>query len=211
MAEHKILSSRVLRSSLRGVVALNLAAFAGEVGVALVIGSVSLVADSVDFLEDASINLLILVAVLWSARARARLGMGLAGIILVPSLATLAMARHQFGVQTPPSPVALALTGFGALVVNGTCAWMLARHRHAGGSLMKAAFLSARNDTVANAAIIVAGLVTAATRSAWPDLTVGAAIGLLNAGAAWEVYSAARAEQSAPSASELKSDRSGAT
>jgi Co/Zn/Cd efflux system component len=184
-----------LRRALRRVVALNLAAFAGEVGVALVIGSVSLFADSVDFLEDASINLLILAAVAWSARARARLGIGLAGLILVPGLATLAMAWHRFGSATSPAPLALGLTGLAALLVNGTCAWMLARHRDAGGSLMKAAFLSARNDTLANIAVIGAGVATAYTRSPWPDLGVGLAVGLLNAGASWEVYEAARAER----------------
>jgi hypothetical protein len=30
------------------------------------------------------------------------------------------------------------------------CAFLLARHRHGGGSLIRAAFLSARNDAVAN-------------------------------------------------------------
>jgi Co/Zn/Cd efflux system component len=73
----------------RLVALLNLAYFGVEFAVALTIGSVSLFADSVDFLEDASLNLLILMALGWSARARARVGMLLAGILLVPGLATL--------------------------------------------------------------------------------------------------------------------------
>lgn len=71
------------------VALLNLAYFGIEFGAALAIGSVSLFADSIDFLEDASINLLILVALAWSARQRAFVGMALAGMILVPGLATL--------------------------------------------------------------------------------------------------------------------------
>jgi hypothetical protein len=59
-----------------------------EFAVALAIGSVSLFADSIDFLEDVSVNLLIVVAIGWRARNRARLGMALAGILLVPGLAT---------------------------------------------------------------------------------------------------------------------------
>lgn len=51
-----------LRRVVRLVAVLNLAYFGIEFAVALVIGSVSLFADSIDFLEDASINLLILVA-----------------------------------------------------------------------------------------------------------------------------------------------------
>src|SRR3954451_82018 len=51
---------------------------------------------------------------------------------------------------------------------------MLARYRAHGGSLTRAAFLSARNDALANVAIIAAGLVTAVLwQSAWPDLIVG--------------------------------------
>ena len=71
---------------------------------------------------------------------------------------------------------------------------MLARHRHQGGSLTKAAFLSARNDAVGNIAIVAAGLITAVMHSAWPDLIVGLGIAVLNADAAREVYQAARNE-----------------
>jgi Co/Zn/Cd efflux system component len=55
--------------------------------------------------------------------------------------------------------------------------------------------LSARNDAVANIAIILAGGITALTLSAWPDLVVGAGIFLLNLDAAREVYEAARDER----------------
>lgn len=58
----------------------------------------------------------------------------------------------------------------------------------------RAAFLSARNDAVANIAIIAAGFVTAATLSGIPDLVVGLGIGALNIGAAREVWEAAREE-----------------
>ena len=60
------------------VAVLNLAYFGVEFAVALEIGSVSLFADSIDFLEDASLNLLIAIALGWSATSRARLGMVLA-------------------------------------------------------------------------------------------------------------------------------------
>ena len=51
-----------LRSAVRLVAILNLAYFGIEFAVAGAIGSVSLFADSIDFLEDASVNFLILVA-----------------------------------------------------------------------------------------------------------------------------------------------------
>lgn len=67
----------------------NLAYFFVEFISALKIGSVSLFADSIDFLEDASVNCLVFFAVGWNASARAKIGMVLAGLILVPGLATL--------------------------------------------------------------------------------------------------------------------------
>ena len=179
------------------VAALNLAYFGVEFAVALAIGSVSLFADSIDFLEDASINLLIALALGWSAIGRARLGMTLAGILLIPGLATLWTAWGKFMAPMPPAPLPLSLTGLGALAINVSCAFMLARFRAHGGSLTRAAFLSARNDTLANVAIIAAGFVTAYTNSAWPDLIVGLGIAAMNADAAREVWKAARGEHRA--------------
>jgi len=188
-----------LRSVVGTVAFLNLAYFGVEFAVATTIGSVSLFADSVDFLEDAAVNLLILAALGWSMRSRARLGMVLALILLAPGLATLWTAWAKFNVPVAPNPLPLTLAGVGALAVNLTCAFMLARFRHHGGSLTRTAFLSARNDALANVAIIAAGIVTALLwRSAWPDLIVGLAIALMNVDAAREVLEAAREGHRAP-------------
>ena len=176
------------------VAALNLAYFGVEFAVARAIGSVSLFADSVDFLEDASVNFLIAIALGWSAISRARLGMALAGVLLIPGLATLWTGWDKFMVPLPPAPLPLSLAGAGALVINLSCAFMLVRFRAHSGSLTRAAFLSARNDALANVAIIAAGLLTAYTLSGWPDLIVGLGIAAMNADAAREVWGAAREE-----------------
>ena len=187
-----------LRRVVRLVAILNLSYFGVEFAVAIAIRSVSLFADSIDFLEDTSINFLILVALGWSAQRRACVGMALAGILLVPALATLWTAWQKFNMPVPPAPMPLSLAGAGALIVNLSCALMLTRYRYHSGSLTRAAFLSARNDVLANIAIVAAGIVTAyAWRSAWPDLIVGLGILLLNAGAAKEVFEAAREEHRA--------------
>jgi len=195
----KVWSEDGVRRTVALVAALNVAYFCLEFTIALVIGSVSLFADSIDFLEDTSLNCLIFVALRWSDRWRARVGMALSGILLAPSIATLWMAWHKFVLPAPPEALALSLTGIGASGVNFTCALVLARYRHHSGSLMKAAFLSARNDVLANLAIVAAGLVTAYTLS-WPDLVVGLAIAAINADAARKVWSAARQEHLAAEA-----------
>jgi Co/Zn/Cd efflux system component len=184
-----------LRRAVLIVVLLNLGYFGIEFAVALAIGSVSLFADSIDFLEDAAINLLILFGLAWPAPKRRLLGKVLAAIILVPAIATLWMAAQKLLVPVAPAPVPLTLTGFGALLVNFAAAAILLRYRHHGGSLSLAAFLSARNDVLANVGIILAGLATAYTVSIWPDLIVGLGIAAMNADAARDVYKAAQRER----------------
>ena len=184
-----------LRRAVRLVALLNLGYFGIEFAVALGIGSVSLFADSIDFLEDTAINGLILVALGWSPHRRALVGMALATILLAPGLATLWTAWEKFAVPVPPAPVPLSLAGCGALAINLSCAFLLARFRAHSGSLTRAAFLSARNDAWANIAIIAAGLITAMTVSPWPDLIVGLGIFVMNLDAAREVYTAARRER----------------
>ena len=184
-----------LRRTVVVVALLNLAYFGVEFAVARAIGSVSLFADSIDFLEDASINTLIAVALGWPARRRAALGMVLALILLVPGIATVVTAWQKLLLPVAPDATLLGATGAGALFVNLACALLLARVRGHAGSLSKAAFLSARNDAFANVAIVVAGGATAVLGNAWPDVVVGVAIAALNAGAAHEVWRAAREER----------------
>ena len=104
----------------------------------------------------------------------------------------------KFAAPSVPAPIPLSVTGFGALAVNLSCAYILARYRDHRGSLTRAAFLSARNDALANVAIIAAGAVTALLwSSVWPDLVVGLAIAVMNADAAREIWTAARQEHRA--------------
>lgn len=192
----------LLRRAVRLVAILNLCYFTVEFAIAQAIGSVSLFADSIDFLEDASVNGLILVALDWRADRRSLVGMGLAGILLVPGIATLWTAWSKLMAPVAPHPAMLTAAGLGALAVNLFCAIHLARYRNQIGSLTRAAFLSARNDALANVGIVGAGLATAKTGSAWPDLVVGLAIFGMNLDAAYEVYTAARRERDVAAATE---------
>jgi len=187
-------AATALHRAVRLVALLNLAYFGIEFAVALAIGSVSLFADSIDFLEDASVNLLIVLALGWSPVARARMGMALAVILLLPALALLWALWRKLQLPVPPAPLPLSATGLGALGVNLVCALLLVRFRAHAGSLSRAAFLSARNDALANVAIIGAGAATVLAGNAWPDLAVGIGIALLNAGSAREVWTAAHGE-----------------
>ena len=186
--------ARLLRRTVLVVAGLNLAYFFVESTVALAIGSVSLLADSVDFLEDTAVNLLIFLALGWSLRARARTGKVMAGVILLPALAAAWQAFAKSGDPSAPDPGALILTAGGAVVVNSVAALLLTRVRHHGGSMSHAAWLAARNDVLINLAIIAMAVVTLATSSGWPDILLGLVIVGLNVTAAREVWEVATKE-----------------
>ena len=114
-------------------------------------------ADSVDFLEDALINLLIYAGPpLAAGSASRRWGSILAFVILVPAIATIwtAMSEDPRPATRPhPVPLTVHRPG-GAGDQSRPAALLLVRHRHHSGSLTKAAWLSARNDGFADLAII---------------------------------------------------------
>ena len=183
-----------LRRTVFIVASINLIYFFIEFLVALNIKSVSLFADSIDFIEDALVNLLIFFAISWSLIKRAKTSMLLSLIMLMPGIAALWAVWEQISNEQPPSALEISVIGLGALVVNCLCTLILMKYRNHSGSLTKAAFLSARNDAVANIAVIFAGIITMAYPSIWPDIIIGLIIAFIRAESALEVYTRAKNE-----------------
>lgn len=192
--------ARRVRRAVLTVAALNFGYFFVEFFVALGSGSVSLLADSVDFLEDTSINLLIFVALGWALAKRAVMGKVMAVVILAPAGFAAVEAVQRFPSPEAPDALPIVLASPGAIVVNGTSALVVARVRKHGGSLGRAAFLPARNDVLVNIAIIAMALITAWTASGWPDLILGCLIILLALHAAHEVWEISEEERLASKA-----------
>ena len=176
------------------VAILNLLYFFVEFIVALNIRSVSLLADSIDFIEDASINFLIFFAVSLTTIKKARISILLSIIMLLPGITALWAIWQQIIHQEPPAPVELSTVAFGALIINCLCTLILMKFRNYSGSLTKAAFLSARNDAFANIAIIFTGIITILYPSIWPDILVGLFIAYIRAESALVIYKNATKE-----------------
>lgn len=176
------------------VALLNLAGMVMEILVGSLIGSASLFADAADFLEDFLINGLVLAALGWSVASRRRASVWLAGLILIPAIAALGTAIWKVISGVPPEPFTLSITAAIALGINLACALLLMSLRRAGSALVRGAWLAARNDVLANALIICAGVVTLFAPSVWPDVLVGVVMAFINARAAKEVLEQARAE-----------------
>ncbi len=192
--------ARRLRRIVLVVAMLNLSYFFVEFTVALAAGSVSLLADSVDFLEDTAINLLIFIALGWPLAKRAAMGKAMAILILGPAAVAAWEAIQRFSEPVAPDIVPVVLASLGAIAINGTSAWLLVGVRQHGGSLSRAAFLSARNDVLVNVAIIAMAVITGWTASGWPDLILGCFIILLALHAAYEVWEVSEEERLAAKA-----------
>lgn len=129
------------------------------------------------------------------------MGKAMALIILGPAaVATWLAIQRFFDASAAPDVAPVVLVSVGAIAVNGTSAWLLARVRHHGGSLSRAAYLSARNDVLVNLSIIVMAVVTLWTDSGWPDLILGCFIILLALHAAHEVWEVSEEERLAAKA-----------
>lgn len=199
-SEHELIDPARLKRTVLTAAGLNFGYFWVEVVVALSIGSVALLADSVDFLEDTAVNLLIVLALGWPLARRALAGKVMAGIILLPAMAAAWAAFSKASDPTAPDVTALVVTAGGAVLVNGLAAYLLSRIRHHGGSMTAAAFLTARNDVLVNLAIIAMGVLTIWVGNGWPDIVLGVLIVLVNVTAAKEVWEVATEEELAAKA-----------
>ena len=192
--DKKPVNQTSFRRTLIIVALLNLAYFLIEFSAAVKINSVSLFADSIDFLEDTFINLLIFFSCLITSPLRPKISKILVIIILLPGLTALWAAWEQLMRPSVPEAFELTIVGLGALLINFICTIILMRFRKNDESLTKAAFLSARNDVLSNLTIITAGLTIMIYPSIWPDLIAGIIVFSINFDAAYKVYKIANTE-----------------
>jgi Co/Zn/Cd efflux system component len=181
------------RKALWIALALNALMFVVELGASWRSGSVSLLADSIDFFGDAAnyaLSLAVLAMVL-SVRAKAALFkaacMGAFGVFV------LGKAAWNLHAGVPPEPATMGVVGFAALLVNAGVALMLYRFR-TGDANMRSVWICSRNDALGNVAVMLAAAGVLGTGSAWPDLLVAAIMGALALSGASTVLRHAREE-----------------
>ena len=176
---------------------INAAMFVVEWGAGLSAGSVSLLADAVDFFGDAAnygVSLLVLgMALAWRARAALLKGAAMAmfGVFV------LGRAAWSLAAGIVPEPLTMGTIGALALVANVAVAAMLFAWR-GGDANMRSVWLCSRNDAIGNLAVMAAALGVFGTGSAWPDLGVAVVMGALALTAARTVIAQARAELAPP-------------
>ena len=172
---------------------INIAMFVVELAGGLQAGSVSLLADAIDFFGDAAnygVSLLVLgMALRWRARAALLKGMSMGAF----GLFVLAQAGWSAATGRVPEPLTMGLIGALALLANVSVAAMLYAWRE-GDANMRSVWLCSRNDAIGNLAVMAAALGVSGTGTGWPDLAVAAVMGVLALSAARSVILQARAE-----------------
>lgn len=156
-------------------------------------GSVSLLADAVDFFGDAAnyaVSLFVLgLAPVWRSRTALIKGltMGAYGVFVLGS------AAWNLASGTVPEAFTMGIIGFAALAANGFVAMLLFAYRN-GDSNMRSVWLCTRNDAIGNVAVMLAALGVFGTRAGWPDIVVATIMAVLGLTAARSVIAHARRE-----------------
>ena len=172
---------------------VNAAMFAIELGAGFRSGSVSLLADAIDFLGDAAnygVSLAVLtMAMAWRSKAALLKGACMLGF------GFFVLGRAVWAAKTGAVPEATTMgsIGFLALVANVTVALMLYRYR-TGDANMRSVWLCSRNDAFGNIAVMLAALGVFGTGSAWPDLAVAIGMAGLAIWGGWSIIQHARLE-----------------
>ncbi len=173
--------------------AVNLAMFAIEIAAGLRSGSVSLLADAIDFFGDAA-NYGVSLAVLSMGLAwRARAALLKAASMLAFGVFVLGRTLWVGIYGGTPEALTMGSIGLLALVANVGVAALLYAYRE-GDANMRSVWLCSRNDAIGNLAVILAALGVFGTRSAWPDLAVAAVMGVLAIWGGGSVMQQARRE-----------------
>ncbi len=192
-APHQIVNLTRYRKVLWIALAVNLAMFLIEIAAGVASGSLSLLADAIDFAGDA-LNYGVSLAVLTSALAwRSYAAIGKAISMMAFGLFILGQALWSVWHGAVPNAVTMGAVATLALVANVSVAWMLFAFRE-GDANMRSVWLCSRNDAIGNLAVVAAAAGVFGTHSAWPDLAVASLMAALALSGGWSVWRQARRE-----------------
>jgi Co/Zn/Cd efflux system component len=175
------------------VLGVNLAMFIVEMIAGFSAGSVSLRADSLDFLSDTANYGISLFVAGMTLRNRAIAAFGKGVTMGLFGAWVLATSVWKGFAGAPPEAVTMGVVGFAALAANALCFAFLSPYR-SGDSNMRSVWLCSRNDLIGNCAVLASAIGVARTGAAWPDVLVAAIMAVLALQGAAVVVTQARAE-----------------
>jgi Co/Zn/Cd efflux system component len=189
MTENKDVKQASVLRSVPLLAAANLSFFCLEFILAIEARSASLFADSIAFLEGASVSVLLSSGRNWSMPGREAFARFSRTIILIPTCFLFWMIAANYYGAAIPSAAPLAATGVALLLTNIACRVMPKRgmFAHLAGLLS-----DIRNHAIMNTVIVLAAFLTWASGTMWPDVLGALGILYVNASAAEHIWLAAR-------------------
>jgi Co/Zn/Cd efflux system component len=181
------------RRALWIALAVNAFMFFAEVAASWSSGSVSLLADAVDFFGDAANYGLSLAVLSMAMHVRSKAAIVKAACMAAFGVFVLARAAWAVQAGTPPEPITMGTVAAAALAANVGVALLLYRHR-SGDANMRSVWICSRNDAIGNVAVGLAALGVFGTGTAWPDLLVAVLMATLAISGAASVLRHARIE-----------------
>jgi Co/Zn/Cd efflux system component len=172
---------------------INVLMFGVELVSSMKAGSVSLLADSADFLGDAgnyAVSLFVLgMATIWRSRAAYAKGvvMGAFGVLVLVRALWIGLGSHV------PEAATMGVISIIAFAANGMVALLLYAFRN-GDANMRSVWLCTRNDMIANLAVLLAAIGVFGTKAGWPDIVVASIMAFLGLSAARDIIGRARLE-----------------
>jgi cobalt-zinc-cadmium efflux system protein len=186
------------RGKLAAVMAISGSIAAAEIAGAIVTGSLVLVADAAHMAADVAGVGLSLLAAHFAARpaterrtygyARAEILAAMANALLLLGMAAVIFTEAISRIASPPPVSSGLLIGFGILALVGNAGSLLLLRRGQAESLnVRGAFLEVASDTLGAAAVIITGVIIAATGYTLADPIAAIAVGLLILPRTWQL------------------------
>jgi Co/Zn/Cd efflux system component len=184
------------RKALWIALVINALMFGVELWAGLHAGSVSLLADAVDFAGDAAnygISLAVAgMAIGWRSRAALVKGVSMFGY----GLFVLGRTAWAYHLGTVPEATTMGVVATIAMAANVGVAGMLYAFR-TGDANMRSVWICSRNDALSNLAVVLAAVGVFGTHTAWPDWAVALGMAALALSGGVEVMRHALRELSA--------------
>ncbi len=179
------------------VIALVLNASMAVIGGAAgwIASSTGLLADALDMASDASAYAIGLVAVGRAATFKRRAARLSGILLLILGLAVVIEVVRRFVAGSEPVGTIMVAAAALSLAINLTVLRLLRPFRH-GEVHLRATWIFTRADVIANVGVIASAVLVIVTGLAWPDLVVGAAIGVYVVHEALEILKEARETES---------------
>ena len=166
------------RKTLWMLLAINGVMFLAEAIAGWLAESTGLLADSLDMLADAMVYGTALYAVGRSTNLKHRAARVSGWIQIALGIGVIIEVTRRLLVGSEPVSALMIVTGTIALIANITCLILLAKHR-SGEVHMRASWIFSTNDVIANAGLILSGLLVMWSGSRIPDLVIGAVVSIV--------------------------------